>query len=360
MSWTLPPVPSLDDAARDAARARQDRLTKPPGSLGRLEELSIRLAAITGRPRPALARKTIVVMAADHGVTAEGVSAYPAEVTRQMVLNFLRGGAAINVLARAAGARLVVVNAGLAGPVKAPPGVASVRSDETRWVDAPVAPGTANLARGPAMDRLQAERSIELGLRTVAEELRRGLDVLATGEMGIGNSTAAAAVTAVLTSRPSRDVAGRGTGIDPAGLERKVAAIERAIQVNRPDPSDPLDVLRKVGGLEIGAMAGAIIGAAAARVPVVLDGFISGAAALVAVALAPRARGFLIAAHRSVEPGHQAILELLDIEPLLDFGLRLGEGSGAALVLPILDAAARLLDEMATFEDAGISERAGP
>ncbi len=360
MSLLLPAIPTLDEAARAGARTRQDRLTKPPGSLGRLEELSIRLAAITGRPRPTLARKAIVVMAGDHGVTAEGVSAYPAEVTRQMVLNFLRGGAAINVLARAAGARLVVVNAGLGAPVEAICGLPDGPSDAMRWVDEPVAAGTANFTRGPAMGLAEAERAIELGLRTVSEELRRGLDILATGEMGIGNTTAAAAITAVLVGRPPREVAGRGTGIDSASFDRKIAAVERAIEVNRPDPADPLDVLAKVGGFEIGALAGAIIGAAAARVPVVLDGFISGAAALLAVALAPAVRGYLIAAHRSVEPGHGAILEQLDLDPLIDFGLRLGEGSGAALVLPILDAAARLLDEMATFGDAGVSEKAAP
>jgi nicotinate-nucleotide--dimethylbenzimidazole phosphoribosyltransferase len=349
-----------DEKAREAARARQESLTKPPGSLGRLEELSLQLAAITGEARPAFARKAVIVMAADHGVAEEGVSAYPAEVTRQMVQNFLRGGAAINVLAGQAGARVVVVNAGLreaSDPGGSLQTGGEPREAPARFVDAPVARGTASMVRGPAMSAEEAVRAIELGRRILREEVERGLDLVATGEMGIGNTTASAALVSALTGEPPRRVTGRGTGIDEAGLERKISAIERALSVNRPDPADPLDVLRKVGGLEIAGLVGVILEAAARRIPVVLDGFISGAAALVAAGLAPGIKPFLIAAHLSVEIGHRVILERLGLRPLLDLDLRLGEGTGAALAMPLVEAAARILGRMATFGEAGVSEK---
>lgn len=346
-AFALPPIPPPDPAAQAAARARQDMLTKPPGSLGRLEALSIQLAAITGQPRPSVARKAVIVMAGDHGVTAEGVSAYPAEVTAQMVLNFLRGGAAINVLARQADARVVVVDIGVAADFEPQPGL------ERRKV----AHGTQNLACGPAMTRAQAEAAIAVGRQVIEAEIAKGLDLVATGDMGIGNTTPSAAIVAAITGHPAKDVTGRGTGVDEAGLARKIAVVERALAVNRPDARDPLDVLSKVGGLEIAGLVGVVLGAAAHRVPVVLDGFISGAAALVAAELVPAVKPYLIAAHQSVEIGHRVILQHLGLRPLLDLDLRLGEGSGAVIAFHLIEAAARILNEMATFAEAGVSAR---
>ncbi len=347
MTLTLPPIPPLDHQAESLAWQRQATLTKPPGSLGRLEELSIQLAAITGQPRPSLTRKAVIVMAGDHSVTAEGVSAYAAEVTSQMVLNFLRGGAAINVLARQAGARVVVVDVGVAFDFEPQPGLASRK----------VARGTRNMDRGPAMTRAEAEQAIAVGLQVVEAEIASGLDLVATGDMGIGNTTPSAAITAVLSGFPVALVTGRGTGVDDAGLARKVSVIERAIALNRPDPRDPLDVLTKVGGLEIAGLVGVILGGAAQRLPVVIDGFISGAAALVAAGLAPQVKPYLIAAHQSVEIGHRIVLEHLGLRPLLDLGLRLGEGTGAALAFHLVEASTRILNEMATFNEAGVSDK---
>ena len=346
MTLTIPPIPPLDTTAMDSARTRQSRLTKPPGSLGRLEDAAVWLAGVAGTLQPQLARRAVIVMAGDHGVTADGVSAYPQAVTAQMVLNFLRGGAAVNVLARRAGARVLVVDVGVAAELPAHPGL----------LDRKIALGTQNIARGPAMTREQAERAIAVGLEVVEAEIDRGVDVVATGEMGIGNTTAAAAIVAGVTGLPVDRVTGRGTGISDGGWARKVAAVEAALRTNEPRAADTLDVLAKLGGYEIGALAGVILGAAARRVPVVLDGFIAGAAALIAVGLAPAARDYLAAGHRSAEPGHRAVLETLRLEPLLDLQMRLGEGTGALLALDLLDAAARLMDEMSTFEEAGVSE----
>src|SRR5574337_47700 len=338
-------VRPLDEDAMREARRRQERLTKPPGSLGRLEELAIRLAGMTGRVRhPRMQQKVVILMAADHGITAEGVSAYPAEVTAQMMSSFARGTAAINVLARTMGARVVAVDIGVKG---------SLEGCEVRKVG----PGTRNFLIEPAMSRAEAIRAVETGISIVGEEFARGLDLLATGDMGIGNTTASSAITAVLCGRPPAEVTGSGTGLSREQVMRKIEVVERAIQVHRPDPSDPLDVLAKVGGFEIGGIAGLIMGAAASRVPVLIDGFISGAAALIAARLAPVVRGYLIAAHRSAEPGHRIFLDHLKLDPLLDLGLRLGEGTGAVLAMPLVEAAARLLDEMATFEEAGVSSR---
>ena len=347
MTFKLPSIPPLDHTAETAARLRQDTLTKPPGSLGRLEALSIQLAAITGQARPSVARKTVIVMAGDHGVTAEGVSAYPSEVTPQMVLNFAHGGAAINVLARQAGARIVVVDVGVAADLPAQPNVISRK----------VAHGTQNMALGPALTRDQAEAALQVGLDVIADEIDRGLDLVATGDMGIGNTTASAAIVAAITGEPIALVTGRGTGIDDNGLARKIAVIERALAVNRPDPADALDVLAKVGGLEIGGLAGVMLGAAARRVPVVIDGFISGAAALIAAGLAPEVKPYLIASHQSVEIGHRILLEYLGLRPLLNLDLRLGEGTGAVLAFNLVEASARILNEMATFAEAGVSDK---
>lgn len=342
---TIAAIGALDESAMAAARERQLQLTKPPGSLGRLEELAIQLAGITGNTLPAVSQPAIIVMAADHGVSEEGVSAYPAEVTAQMVANFLAGGAAISVLARAAGARVVVVDIGVRSPLAAHE---QLRARKIRS-------GTANFSRGPAMTRAEAERAIEVGIEVVRAESARGLDLVATGDMGIGNTSAASAIVACFTRASVNDVTGRGTGIDDVTSIRKVETIARAIATNSPDPTDALDVLAKVGGLEIGGLVGVIIGAVSLRVPVLLDGFIAGAAALIAARLAPSTMPFLIAGHRSVEPGHRLVLETLRLRPLLDLDLRLGEGTGAALAIPLIDAALRAHAEMATFAEARVS-----
>jgi nicotinate-nucleotide--dimethylbenzimidazole phosphoribosyltransferase len=341
----------LDVEAMTAARTILDGLTKPPGSLGRLEELAITLAGITGRARPSMARRAIVVAAADHGVARRGVSAYPSEVTAQMIANFIGGGAAINVLAAISGASLTVLDVGVAGAIP------DVRPGPRggRLVQARIQPGTADMTEGPAMSRAAALAAIEVGLAVVDELHGSGLDVIGIGDMGIGNTTAAAAIVAALTGAAPAVVTGRGTGIDEAARIRKVAVIEEALARNAPDPADPIGVLAAVGGVEIAALVGVILGAVAARVPVVLDGFITGAAALVAAPLAPGTADRLIAAHESVEPGHAILLARLGLRPLLDLDLRLGEGTGAALGLQLIHAAVSVRDEMATFSGAAVS-----
>jgi nicotinate-nucleotide--dimethylbenzimidazole phosphoribosyltransferase len=336
-------VAPLDEAAMSRARARLDSLTKPPGSLGRLERLAVQIAGITRNPRPHLHNPVVVVMAADHGVAAEGVSAYPATVTAQMVHNFASGGAAINVLARRAGARVVVVDVGVAATLPA----------DLPILHRKVAAGTANLAHGAAMTHSQALDALGVGLDLAA--LESDADVICLGEMGIGNTTAASTILAAITGLPAAEVTGRGTGIDDATWNHKVAVIEQALRTNQPDARDPLDVLARVGGLEIAALVGLALGAAARRVPILVDGFIATVAALVAAELCPAARAYMIAAHRSVEIGHRIALERLELEALFAFDLRLGEGTGAALALPTLYAALAILDEMATFEEAGVS-----
>ena len=340
-------IKPLDDAALRAAQARQDTLTKPRGSLGRLEELSIQLAGMKADPFPSVERKAVIVMAADHGVAHEGVSAYPSDVTAQMVLNFLRGGAAINVLARQAGARVTVVDIGVAADVEPLPGLLRRK----------VMCGTRNLAEGVAMTRDEAEQAIQVGVDVLNEEATRGLDLVATGDMGIGNTTPASAIVAAITELPVAQVAGRGTGIDDQGLERKIKVIERALTVNQPDADDAMDVLHKVGGLEIAGLAGVMIAAAHHRIPVVVDGFISTAAAMIAVGLAPGVRNYLISAHQSMEVGHRAMLRYLRLWPLLDLNLRLGEGTGAVLAFHLIEASTRILREMATFDEAGVSDK---
>lgn len=336
----------LDRKAMKAARERQDSLTKPLGSLGRLEELGIKVAAIKGEAIPRLEHKVIVTMAADHGVVAEGVSLYPQEVTPQMVQNFLRGGAGINVLARQVGARVVVVDMGVAATLEPHPQLVSKK----------VALGTRNMRRGPAMTRGQALTAVETGIEVVEKELEKGLDIIGTGDMGIGNTTAATAITAAITGEPVARVAGRGTGIGDRQLAHKVMVIEEALKLNQPDARDGLDVLSKVGGFEIGGLVGVMIGAAAHRVPIVIDGFVSGAAALIATRVAPQLRDFLIAGHLSAERGHRVALRHLGLRPVLDLRMRLGEGTGAALAIFVVEAAVKTLAEMATFAEAGVSE----
>ena len=347
VDMTVGDITPLDEAAMAGARARQDTLTKPLGSLGRLEDLSVMLAGMFGDPMPQIRRKSVILAAGDHGVVAEGVSAYPQEVTPQMVYNFLRGGAGINVLARHAGAEIVILDAGVAADLDPHPLLRSVK----------VAYGTANMAVGPAMTREQAIRCLETGIDAAREQIGEGADLVACGDMGIGNTTASSAITSVVAGADPSVTTGRGTGLDDPGLAHKVDVIRRSIQVNSPDPRDGLDVLTKVGGLEIGVLAGAMLGTAASHRPVVVDGFISGAAALIAWLISPTARDYFIAAHQSVEPGHRVGLEAMGLTPLLDMGMRLGEGTGAALAMHLIEASARCLSEMATFAEAGVSER---
>ena len=340
-------IEPLDEGAMAQARARQDQLTKPQGSLGRLEELAVWAAGVTGQPTPVLGRKIIVTAAADHGIARRGVSAYPSDVTAQMVRNFLAGGAAVSVLARCVGARVLVVDAGVAVDLAPARGLLARRAGA----------GTSDFSVGPAMGREQALFCLASGVRVAAAQARRGSGALATGDMGIGNTTAGAAVIAALTGVPPSAVTGRGTGIDDTAWRRKVRLIERALEVNDPDPADAVDVLAKVGGFEMGFLAGVILGAASRRWPVVLDGLASGASALLACRLAPQVRDYLMASHLSTEPGHRVALEHLDLTPLLDLKMRLGEGTGAALGLFLLEAACRLQLEMATFASAGVSRR---
>lgn len=342
-------IKPLDGRVMAEAKASQDNLTKPPGSLGQLESLSIQVAGIKGDPRPRIVHKVIFTLAGDHGVVREGVSAFPSEVTPQMVYNFLRGGAGINVLARHVGARVVVADLGVAAELERHPDLK----------DKKVAKGTRNMAEGPAMSRKEAIRSIEAGMELVDEELVRGVDILGTGDMGIGNTTASSAITAVITGAEVALVTGRGTGLNDEELKRKVKVIEKALQVNRPDPEDGIDVLSKVGGLEIGGITGVILSGAGHGIPVVIDGFISGAAALIAASLCPRVKSYLIASHQSVERGHQVILQHLGLKPLLNLDLRLGEGTGAALGINLTEASVKILDEMATFAEAGVSGQTG-
>jgi nicotinate-nucleotide--dimethylbenzimidazole phosphoribosyltransferase len=338
-------IAPIDEAAAAAARARQRSLTKPPGALGRLEDLSVWLAGIRRVARPSARDKVIVTAAADHGVARHGVSAYPSDVTAQMVMNFLAGGAAVNVLARQAGARVIVVDAGVAADLPEHPGL--VRRSAGR--------GTADMSAGPAMGSDQALQCVLAGAALAIEQVGNGADIVGIGDMGIGNTTPSAAITAVFTGLPVAAVTGRGTGIDDVRLAEKVARIERAIALNRPDATRGLDVLQKIGGFEIGLLAGVCLGTAAAGRPLVIDGFIATAAALVAAAIAPEVRPYMAAAHRSAEPGHDAALNHLGLVPLLDLNLRLGEGTGAVLGIILIEAAARILDEMTTFEEAGVS-----
>jgi len=332
-----------------AARARHNLLTKPQGSLGRLEDLAVQLAGIRGELAPVLRHKAVITMAADHGVVAEGVSLFPQEVTAQMVNNFIGGGAGVNVIARQVGARVIVVDMGVAADLAVAPQLLSRK----------IAYGTRNMSLEPAMSKAAAVRAIETGIEVVAEEATRGLDIVGTGDMGIGNTTASSAICAVMTGEPVQKVTGAGTGIGEKQLAHKVDIINKALAVNKPAPAQPLDVLAGVGGFEIGGLAGVMLGAAAHRIPVVVDGFISGAAALIAAALSPEVKNYMIAAHASVEPGHQLMLRYLGLEPLLSLGMRLGEGTGAALGMFLAEVSVRILAEMSTFTEAGVSREDG-
>ncbi|MGP9767815.1 nicotinate-nucleotide--dimethylbenzimidazole phosphoribosyltransferase [Halomonas sp. AOP13-D3-9] len=340
-------IQSVDLNAGEETRRYLDTLTKPPGSLGGLEELAIQLSAITGELKPRVTPPAVVVFAADHGVAAEGVSAFPQEVTAQMVANFANGGAAINVFARQIGAQVEIVDVGVAAPLT----MQGVTSANVRH-------GTANMVVEDAMQFEQALAAIDVGVAAVERAKSAGAKCLIVGEMGIANTTASSAMLAVLTGEPLASVVGAGTGINPQQQAHKVAVIERAINARQANPQVPLEVLAKLGGLEIAAMTGAYLAASAHRLPAIVDGFIATVAALTACRLCPAVRGYLIFGHRSQEPGHDIALQALGAKPLLDMGMRLGEGSGAALAYPLLQAATAMMREMATFADAGVSDKA--
>jgi len=341
-------IKPLDAKVMEQAQKKLDFLTKPQGSLGRLEGLAKQISGIIGALPKHIKNKVVFTFAADHGVTEEGVSAYPCEVTAQMVYNFLAGGAGINVLARHVGARVIVADLGVKSKIE---------DQKSKLKIKKIGPGTKNMVKGPAMTESEAVKSIEAGVEIFEEELAKGLDIAATGEMGIGNTTAASAIAAVIIGGDIAAVCGRGTGVDDQGLNRKVSAINKAIALNKPDKNNALDVLAKVGGFEIGALAGVILAAAAHKKPIVIDGFISGSAALIAFGIEPKCRDYMIAGHVGIEPGHGIILEHLGLKPLLNLDLRLGEGTGAALAIGIIEAAVKILNEMATFESAGVSEK---
>ncbi len=342
---TLSRIVAVDPTLLAQAQTKLDNKTKPLGSLGRLEEFGRRVAAIAGTLTPNMSRKVIYTFAGDHGVVEEGISAFPKEVTPQMVLNFLAGGAGVNVLARHNGVEVRVVDIGVDHYFGLVPDLI-VRK---------IANGTQNFTKGPAMTREQAVLAMETGISLANDAAANGVTLLGTGEMGIGNTTPSSAMIAAFSGLPVRDLTHRGTGINDETLERKIGVIEKGLAVNRPDPSDPIDVLAKVGGLEIAGIAGLVLGGAANRIPVVIDGFISTAGALVASELHPHVRDYLFAAHQSVEVGHHYMLERIGLEPILDLQLRLGEGTGAALAMGLIEAGVKILNEMATFEQAGVT-----
>lgn len=344
-------ISELDYALMQKTQNRLDNLTKPQGSLGRLEELAKLTVGITGKESPDFKNKVIFTLAADHGIAEEKVSAFPKEVTAQMVYNFLNEGAGINVLAKHIGARVVVVDMGVAEEISAYGGKSQ------NFKDKKINLGTKNFAQGPAMTKEEAIKSVESGIELVEEEISNGIDIIGTGDMGIGNTASSSAITAVFTRRKVEEVTGKGTGIDDAALKNKIAAIEKALKINLPNPKDAIDVLTKVGGFEIGGLAGIILAAAMKKIPVVIDGFISGAAALIAYHLAPKSKDYMIASHCSVEKGHRIILEHLGLKPILDLNLRLGEGTGACLGINVIEAGVKILTQMATFESAKVSEK---
>lgn len=342
---TVANIRDINEQVMQEIRNHQNQLTKPPGSLGVLEELSVQLGGITGHKFPKIAKKAVVVMAGDHGVTDENISAFPKEVTPQMVLNFAHGGAAINVLARHAGAQVVVVDVGVAIPI-----------EHENVLSRKVKPGTSNMAKGPSMSREEAVQAVEVGISIAADLAAKGYQLLATGDMGIGNTTASSAIMAAFLNIPAQDVTGRGTGLDLQAVNHKAQIIDRAIVVNKPNPQDTIDVLAKVGGLEIGALAGLILGAAAHRIPIVIDGFISTSAALVAGKISPKSLQYMIASHCSAEMAHRKLLEYLKLKPVLELEMRLGEGTGAVLAFHLIEASLKIIQEMATFESAGVAQ----
>ncbi|MFZ3106020.1 MAG: nicotinate-nucleotide--dimethylbenzimidazole phosphoribosyltransferase [Candidatus Hydromicrobium sp.] len=346
---TIAKIKKPDSGLMKQVQARLDSLTKPRGSLGRLEELAKQIVSITANLSPRIEKKAIIVMTADHGVVEEGISAYPREVTPQMVYNFLNGGAAINVLARHIGAEVLIVDVGVAADFQEHQSLMLKKIDY----------GTKNMVKGHAMTDEQAVKSLEVGIEAAEEMIKKGCDIIATGDMGIGNTTASSAIAAVICRTDVESVTGYGTGIDDRCLENKINVIKKAISVNKPDAADGIDVLSKVGGFEIGGIAGIILGCASGRTPVVIDGFISGAGALIAAAISPDSTNYMIASHCSAEKGHRIVLNRLGLKPLFDFDMRLGEGTGAAIGINIVEASVKILSEMATFSQAGVSEKNG-
>ena len=344
---TIAKIKKPDLGLMKQVQARLDSLTKPRGSLGRLEELAKQIVSITANLSPRIEKKAIIIMTADHGVVEEGISAYPGEVTPQMVYNFLNDGAAINVLARHIGAEVLVVDVGVAADFQEHQSLMLEKIDY----------GTKNMVKGPAMTDEQAVKSLEVGIEAAEEMIKKGYDIIATGDMGIGNTTASSAIAAVICRTDVESVTSYGTGIDDRCLENKINVIKKAISVNKPDAADGIDVLSKVGGFEIGGIAGIILGCASGRTPVVIDGFISGAGALIAAAISPDSTNYMIASHCSSEKGHRIVLDRLGLKPLFDFDMRLGEGTGAAIGISIIEASVKILNEMATFSQAGVSEK---
>lgn len=340
-------TPVEDAGLRSTIQNRLDNLTKPLKSLGRLEELAMQYAMIKRTDCPVLRNKAIYVFAGDHGIAEEGVSAYPKDVTFQMVYNFLNGGAGINVLARHIGADVYVVDMG----------VDHLFEDAKGLINRKISMGTRNMRHGPAMTEDECIKALEAGIEIARQAAELGVDITGTGDMGIGNTTPSAAITSLFTGMPVVEVTGRGTGIDDDTYKHKIRVIEESISINRPDPDDPVDVLTKVGGYEIAGIAGFIIGAASLKIPVVIDGFISSASALVAVQFKEEIREYLFASHMSVEKGHRAILNRMGLTPLLDLSLRLGEGTGACLGINLVEAGVKILTEMATFSEAGVSSQ---
>ncbi|GAB3185418.1 nicotinate-nucleotide-dimethylbenzimidazole phosphoribosyltransferase [Micromonospora palomenae] len=358
LETTIAAIGPLDEPAMAAARDLQARLTKPAGSLGALEELSVRLAGLAGAcPPPLPEPAAVAIFAGDHGVHAQGVTPWPQEVTAQMIANFLAGGAVVNAFARQAGASVTVVDVGVATPLPVDPDATDETAIGPRLVAANVRRGTRDLTVTAALTRDEARAALETGIRIAGDLVDAGAGILLTGDMGIGNTTPAAALIAALTGTDPAEATGRGTGVDDETYRRKVGVVRTALDRHRPDPADPLGVLAAVGGLEHAALAGLILGAAARRVPVLLDGVIAASAALVAAALAPDAVGAMVAGHRSAEPGATVALRHLGLDPLIDLGLRLGEGTGALLALPVVTGAVRVLHEVATFDSAGVSEK---
>ena len=344
---TIKEIGPIDEKLIEETQKGLDNLTKPQGSVGRLEELAKKVVGITGEKDPSLKNKVIFTMAGDHGVVEEGVSVFPQEVTPQMVDNFIKGGAGINILARHIGARVVVVDMGVASELK-------IKSEKLKIKK--IGYGTKNMAKESAMTREEAIKSIEAGIEIFEEEYKKGIDILGLGDMGIGNTTPSSAITTVITGRPVEEVTGRGTGINDGIFENKIEVIKKAIELNKPNPKDPIDVLAKVGGFEIGGLVGSFLAAAAHKVPVVTDGFIVTTGALIAFELEPKVKDYVFASHSSVEVGHRAILEKMGLRPLLDLDMRLGEGTGACLGISLIEAGVKILTEMATFESAEVSK----
>jgi nicotinate-nucleotide--dimethylbenzimidazole phosphoribosyltransferase len=347
ISQTLEKIQPVSPSLLDKAQAHLDSLTKPPGSLGKLEDLAKRYVAIQNKESPTLEKISTVVFAADHGVTAEGISAYPSEVTPQMVMNFLHKGAAVNVLANHINAEVTIVDIGVNFQFEKHPNL----------LDRKIALGTKNFSKEPSMTRSQAEEAIATGIDIATESVKNGFDILTTGEMGIGNTTPSSAIFSILGNTRVEDVTGRGTGIDDSSLKNKISVIKKGIELHQPDPDDPIDILTKVGGFEIGGIAGLILGAAAQKIPVVVDGFISSAGAALALKMSPSASDYIFPSHKSSEPGHKIFFEMLGHPPLFDLNMRLGEGTGALIAVNLIQSSIKIYNEMATFKSAGVSTK---